>query len=207
MIDPDSLPSPRDPLEDHADFIELSALKSSNRLLAVREYVRDLELACVEEVSADAEDGVRDEEISSEGEALADDAFGEIDDRKKACGARYPFDIGDASLMLRTDTERSLYVFLALLSWYGKDAGPVDADGEKLFEEICAKAAEGYLGGPHARQFDGFWLPEAGRTERVPSRTRQALLRVAGGQGAPQGERETTPRKGREVRRCGMEGF
>src|SRR5690606_9993303 len=36
----------------------------------------------------------------------------------------------------------------ALLSWFGKDYGPRELDGEKLFEEDCGCAAATYLGWP-----------------------------------------------------------
>jgi len=76
----------------------------------------------------------------------------ELDDRSRACGPTgvYPFDITENTLALRQDGDSSLYTFLALLSWYGKDAGPSGTNGERLFEDVCAKAAEGYLGSPHS---------------------------------------------------------
>jgi hypothetical protein len=148
MIDPDSFPAATDPVEHHADSLELSALKSSDRSVSLRDFIRDLKLASADEAIADeSEDG--DDDGQTEG--LAEAAFAELDDRQRACGGTtggYPFKITQNLLRLDNQADESLYTFLALLSWYGKDAGPTRTDGEKVFEEICAKAAEVYLGGP-----------------------------------------------------------
>jgi hypothetical protein len=151
VIDPNSIPEATAPPEHHADFLELSACRSRRRSISVQEYIRDLGLASVTEAISDSED--RDEvDIEDQGEALAQSAFDELDDRKRACrNDNYPFDISSNSLHLKKDAEKTLYAFLALLSWFGKDAGPAHTDGENIFEEICAKAAESYLGGTENR--------------------------------------------------------
>lgn len=150
MIDTTALPSPTDPAEYHADFLELMALKSASRSASIHEYIRDLKLASCDETLADS---MRDEEFETadESESLAEAAFFEIDDRVRACGSvptHYPFEAGESMLTLRDGGENSVYTFLALLSWYGKNAGPPGMNGEKLFEEVSARAAAAYLGGP-----------------------------------------------------------
>ncbi len=149
MIATESLPSPNDPVEHHADFLELSVFKATTASFSVRDYIRDLKLSSANEVIAEEEP---DESGEDQTEPFADAVFAELDERKQSCGEanHYPFVITSNTLKLRKKGEESLYAFLALLSWYGKDAGPAGTDGEKLFEEICAQAVEVYLGGPNS---------------------------------------------------------
>ena len=151
MIDPDTPPSPTDPPGFHADFLELTAIKSPNRNVSIYSFIRDLRIASADEVVADSEDDTDGNEEDEASEPIADAAFVELDDRQSSCGPMggYPFEISNNILAFRHDGDLSLYTFLALLSWFGKDAGPPGTNGEKLFEEVCAKAAEGYLGSPH----------------------------------------------------------
>jgi hypothetical protein len=131
----------------------LSALRSPTVGVSIYSYIRDLRLASANEVLADSEQNDWREEEADQSEPVAEAAFNEFDDRRRACGGdlgHYPFDVGINAIRLKDGADKSLYTFLALLSWFGKDAGPKGTDGEKLFEEICAKAAERYLGGPHA---------------------------------------------------------
>lgn len=152
MIDPESVPEATAPPEHHADFLELSAYRSRKRSVSVREYIRDLSMAGTTEAIAESENINDDTEIEDQTEALAQSAFDELDERKRCSGKDiYPFDVSSNSLHLKKDADKSLYTFLALLSWFGKDAGPAGADGEKIFEEVCAKTAESYLGGPGNR--------------------------------------------------------
>jgi hypothetical protein len=154
MIDPNVVPSAAAEPEYHADFLELSAIRSSRRSYSFHDYVRDLHIGNASEVLADSSDDEGEdneyEGSDNEDEEIAQAAFAELDDRRLSfgfSGNRYPFDITSNTLTLRSDGDTSLYVFLALLSWYGKDAGPAGTDGEKIFEEVSAKAAEKYLGG------------------------------------------------------------
>jgi hypothetical protein len=116
--------------------------------------IRDLRLASANEVVADSEENDRQGEPDDQSEPIAEAAFAEFDDRRRSCGAdplNYPFEVSINAIRLEDGADQSLYTFLALLSWFGKDAGPEGANGEKLFEEICAKASERYLGSPHSR--------------------------------------------------------
>jgi hypothetical protein len=151
MIDPETVPEATSPPEHHADFLELSAIRSRTRGVAFLEFVRDLKMASATEAIADTEAADDGSEIEDRTDALAQSAFDELDERRRSCGKEteiYPFEVSDNSVRLKKEADKSLYTFLALLSWFGKDAGPKETDGEKIFEEICAKAAETYLGGP-----------------------------------------------------------
>ncbi len=152
MIDPDTMPEATAPREQHADFLELSALKDKRRSVSIQEFVRDLKMASADEVIADSEAQKDEDQPDDATEALAEAAFSEMEDRSRACGHDsrcYPFEFRGNTVALQATADVSLYTFLALLSWYGKDAGPNGSNGEKLFEEVCAKATEAYLGGPH----------------------------------------------------------
>jgi hypothetical protein len=154
MIDPRSIPAPTSPAEHHADFLELCAFRSAKGSISFQEFMRDLRMASATETLLDSELLNDDDDGDERSEGLAEAAFAELDDRRRSCGGEtssYPFEFEGDSLSLGPSPDESLYTFLALLSWFGKDAGPEDTDGEKLFEEICAKIAEAYLGGPGQR--------------------------------------------------------
>jgi hypothetical protein len=149
MIAPDTFPAATASSEEHADFLELWVLRSSKRSVSAREYIAALKVASADEAIAASAGDDEPEKSTDQAEAVAEAVFLELDARRLACGgAAYPFSITSNLLRTMEDARRSLYTFLALLSWFGKDAGPADVDAEKVFEEVCAKAAEGYLGGP-----------------------------------------------------------
>ena len=153
MIRTDAVPEATAPPEHHADFLELCTLRSNKRSASFQELISDLRIANVSEVIADSANRDEDESADENGD-IAQAAFDEIDERGRNFGtqaARYPFEITGNIIKLKARGEESLYTFLALLSWYGKNAGPEHTDGEKLFEEVCAKAAEAYFGGPSVR--------------------------------------------------------
>jgi hypothetical protein len=154
MIQPDTVPDATAAPEFHADFLELCTLRSETRSISAQEYIRDLRIGNATEAIADAEDIEATTEGDDEAEDLAQQAFNELDERLRNFGStagEYPFEVSSNTLTLRNGGDESLYTFLALLSWFGKDAGPAGTDGEKLFEDVCARAAEAYLGGTGGR--------------------------------------------------------
>ena len=84
-------------------------------------------------------------------QSLAEDAFGELEDRHSSCGGertqQYPFTVGQRILAKRPDGKAQVYTFLLMLSNYGTKAGPRGTYGERIFEDLCCHAAKGYLGG------------------------------------------------------------
>ena len=149
MIRIDTVPEATAPAEHHADFLELCTLRSGTGSISIQEFIRDLRIGNATEVIADSEDRDEDYENDNEDESIAQTAFDELDERRRNFGQQamfYPFELSETSISLKEDGDESLYTFLALLSWCGKDAGPRGIDGERIFEEICAKAAESYLG-------------------------------------------------------------
>ncbi len=152
MIDPSALPAATAPVEHHADFVELDILRSRHQRMSIASYMRVLDSAAASEILADSEDEPLGQWMDTAAESLAESVFAELDERFNACGKDaecYPFELGADSVAARTNAADSVYTFLALLSWFGKDAGPRDLDGEKLFEEVCAMACKSYLGWPH----------------------------------------------------------
>jgi hypothetical protein len=152
-----------DPKEQHADWLELCALRECDRNASLSDLMAALNVSGsydalippeeVDEEYVPSGAGVIEEGQETgdafQSEAAADAAFLEVSERLAACGnsETYPFDVGQNHVALRDDTEQSVYVFLLLLSTFGHDAGPKKEEGAKLFEEVCARAAEAYLGG------------------------------------------------------------
>lgn len=132
--------------EEQADWLELNAITASRQSSSYHDLVRALQRSGTADATCES---VRDEEgyISS----VADDAFAELDDRVHACGGQrgtYPFSLSEQIIELRCAPEESVYVFLLLLSAFGKDVGPQGLHGERVFEDICSQAAASYFGAP-----------------------------------------------------------
>lgn len=147
-----ALPPATSSRESQADWLELCVLQSSSQRVSVREYIRDLGIGG----TADAVDlpweanGISIDDDDTY-ESIGDDTFAEINERFEACGGTdgaYPFEIvGQNVLQMRVDMRESPYVFMMLLSRFGKGAGPSRSKGAELFEDLCAEAIRNYLGG------------------------------------------------------------
>jgi hypothetical protein len=152
MISALEVPSVTASRERHADWLELCALQQPKRGVSIREYVRDIGISGT--ADAVVEEGENDPVALDEDdicEAKAEDAFLEIDERRRACGGSrgaYPFEVFDENVLkIRRGMEKRTYSFMALLSHFGEDARPSHLDGTKLFEELSAEAIGKYLGG------------------------------------------------------------
>jgi hypothetical protein len=145
------LPESSAPREHLADWLELRTLGVEGRSTSFRDVVSQYKIGGVTDSTEEYELGtdiITDEDDACE--ALAESVFAEIAEREKACGGpgtAYPFEVNGSLVNSLPNTESSVYTFLALLSEFGKDAGPTVGGGAKLFEDVCAKAAEVYLGG------------------------------------------------------------
>lgn len=144
-------PAATDGAEAHADWLELLALSKDDKNSSFEDLVRELRRSGSTEALEDFE---TIEEITDEGsersQAVAEDALGEVSDRLTACGSHpvsYPFEVQPRYIQARANFDDSVYVFLLVLSTFGKDAGPSTLDGADLFEQVSAYAAEQYLGG------------------------------------------------------------
>lgn len=150
MIQTLILPSPTSPMEHRADWLELRTLQVGARGISLREIIRDFKIGGVIDSTDEWEEGIDtglDEDDLSE--VIAEEIFAEIHDRQLASGEAYPFELTGEHIRLREELETSIYIFLMLLSKYGKDAGPSGSNGAKLFEDVCARALGNYLGGEH----------------------------------------------------------
>lgn len=134
---------------EHADWLELKALSSGDR----NSSRTDLERAIRRAGTADAfleDDDVDIAAIESDrASAVAEAAFDEIEARESACGTDngYPFNVEASYLEAVESAERSVYVFLLLLSRYGHLAAQEVAKGDVLLEHIAAAAIKAYFGG------------------------------------------------------------
>lgn len=137
-----------------ADWLELKALASADRNSSLYDLARVLRRSgsvdALAELSDESDfDADRGGQLTSQ---IAEDAFADIEERSSACRDMedrddYPFELGDRHIQLKNGAEASVYIFLLLLSALGKDAGSAGPSGSQLFEDVCAAAIRGYLGG------------------------------------------------------------
>lgn len=149
-IDPAPL-SVTDPVEALADWLEIRTFRDRDGNSSYVELLGALQMSGTRDaLDEEDETNAASESWEDPYEAAVESAFTEITDRFNACGAErgmYPFALEADYIALATDTRNSVYTFLLLLSSFGGSAGPKPIQGAKLFEEVCAKAAEEYLGG------------------------------------------------------------
>jgi len=144
-------PATASPVE-HADWLELEALGAADRNSATQDLASALRRSGSGEEVED-ERGIEgpDDAVADRGgetvEPIAEAAFEEIEDRAVACDGAYPFELSDSVLQGRAGVRDSIYVFLLLLSKFGRDAGPDGVDAAQLFEEVAEVAIANCLGG------------------------------------------------------------
>lgn len=169
-----------DPIEDLADWLEIRTFRDRDGNCSHVDLLKALHISGTAD-ALNEEDETGEAQISGGEpyEAAVESAFTEIEDRFNACGAvcgMYPFVLEEDYIALAKDTRNSVYTFLLLLSRYGQRIGSKSAkDGAKLFEEVCAKAAEEYLGGAHiAIKSFVFGFPRRG----LPAGFKKALQKL-----------------------------
>lgn len=144
-------PSASEDREAHADWLELCALKAADRNSSIQDLVQVIRrTGTIEAIEPDDEPEDPQDRGAEKTQAVAEDAFAEIEDRYASCGGdrgTYPFRLHPQYIKLRTDPKKSLYLFLLLLSRFGKDAGPKGTDGARLFELLSVQAGAIYFGG------------------------------------------------------------
>lgn len=137
-----SSPPASAPKEELADWLELRALTDSDLSSSLQDLVREIR----RNGSMDAFENSSDKG-SADTERVAEDAFGELENRLRACGtAAYPFDVSRHSIVLRKDYDRSPYIFQLLLTKFGLVSAKGLPSPEKTFEEIATVAARRYFG-------------------------------------------------------------
>jgi len=131
---------------EHADWLELRAVAVPRGSCSFYELTHSLKVSGTADAVCD--DVSEDEELIT---SKAEDAFAELDDREHACGGQgraYPFSLSEQTIELRDEPAHSIYMFLLLLSAFGKDVGPDDFHAERVFEHVCSQAAASYFGAP-----------------------------------------------------------
>jgi len=135
-------PAASDPTEYSADWMEFEALRSIERQTSIVELAKLLRRTG----STDALEGPRGDAGSELSQAIAEDAFSEIENRRRACGeGNYPFEVQRGLLRLRVEPEKSPYILLLLMSAFAPTTGHNGT--AVLFERLCTQATLGYLGG------------------------------------------------------------
>ena len=147
-----------------ADFLELESFRVADKDVSLQDLTLELKRSGSIDAIGDPESaeyiGDRGTEMS---QSLAEDTFSELEDRHRSCGGdarEYPFII-DKRLLIRQDNAVDrVYIFLLLLSQFGIRAGPKKTYGERIFEDLCRHAAEGYFGGKaHGASAENFGFP------------------------------------------------
>lgn len=136
-------------IEQLADWVECQALLSSSKQCSRASLARALFRTGTTDTvgqTDDADDSLVVGSGPNVSQQVADDAFSEIENRGKACGNAYPFEIDQGGIRLKQiDPAESDYIFLLLLTKLGPTNGH---DGTAvLFEYLCAHAACTYFGG------------------------------------------------------------
>jgi hypothetical protein len=139
-----------DPVE-HADWIEVEALRSLDGSSSFEELARNIRMSGTTDALVDP----RDREDPHDGggaqsDTVALDAWAEIERRWVACGGvkgSYPFEFTRGSVCLRNGWKNSPYVFQLLLTVFGMRAGPTSSYPDRQFERLSAAALHKYLGG------------------------------------------------------------
>lgn len=137
-----TVPAASDPTESLADWMEIEALRSQERQTSVAKLTKLIRRTG----STDAIVGPLGDAGSVASQSVAQEAFAEIENRKKACGpSRYPFDVENGFLKVQPSPEDSPYIWLLLMSVVPPTAGHNGTAA--LFERLCTRATLGYLGG------------------------------------------------------------
>ncbi len=159
---------------EHADWLELQALAARDGSSSLQDFASALrssgsaeelydEATFEQEVHAyedELDEDTFGPQLAERGgetiEPIAESAFYEVEDRSASCDGGYAFTLGDDDLKLRSRGRRDVYIFLLLLSTFGKDKLSKLAEDAgmgtqpnlpQLFEEISAVALQNCLGG------------------------------------------------------------
>lgn len=167
-------PATADPV-DHADWVELRSLAVADGNTSHADLVAELRRTGSAEAfehgdslgSDSAEDDEQLDGGSERSQNVADTAFVELEDRARAAGDGYPFNVGDGNLQAVEGARESVYVFLLCLSvMVGKERAGINP--RRLFEDIASAATHRYFGGERRAALFRFGFPR--RMERAEFR-------------------------------------
>lgn len=138
-----ALPRPKDPTEEHADWLEWAALSSLSSFISWSDYQTDLRIAGADDEEVDGD------ENGTPFEVLIDDIVAELQERSDSCGGKaYPFEVEQDGLAHRRQTNLSVYEFLLGLTLRDNQIQSSEHIGERLFEEVCSLALGAFLDSP-----------------------------------------------------------
>jgi hypothetical protein len=144
-------PVASDDVTTKADFLELQSFRAADKNISLQDLTQELKRSGSTDAIGDPEAATYIGDWGAEtSQALSEDTFNELEDRHRSCGGetgQYPFDVGERQLSRRETAKDQVYTFLLLLSRFGIKAGPKGTHGERILEDLCRHAAEGYLGG------------------------------------------------------------
>lgn len=148
-----------------ADWLELTAIVSGDGDSSTGDLERSLRRASSDETDADNAIELR---------IMA--AYEEIEQRLKAAGKAYPFDIDYGTVQIKTNwKDYPAYIFCLCLSYFGS-ANQVP---RKLFEHIARAAAKGYLQGDAV----DFGFPRSNLPKSFPEAVSELCIRIGEGGG------------------------
>jgi len=173
-----------DPVE-HADWIELEAIRSLDGASSFEELARYIRMSGTTDSLVDELDPEDPHDAGGiQSDTVAINAWAEIEGRFHACGGSqrgYPFDLTEGSLTLRNGWNSSPYVFQLLLCAFGLKAGPEGTYPDRRFEQLSAVAVHNYLGGSdNAAEFCKFGHPREDHTGFTTALTNLCLRMNAG---------------------------
>ena len=118
-----------------ADWLEVRALLADDKNVSAADLRSEL-----------VRMGIPEDE-GSDAEILVDDAFSELEDRLNACRESYPFSLSHSVVQAQENEAHWAYVFCLFLAWRGVGCGRAKDKATRLFEEVAAVAAKGYVAG------------------------------------------------------------
>lgn len=143
-------PSAADPAVELADWLELVAIQSADRSSSIVDLIREIgRSGTIEAVLGEDADERSDQKKPEAAEVVAESAFSEVSDRAIACrNGTYPFEVHANSIQATDAAEESPYIFMLLVTRFGLEVGPSNLSASAIFEDLSARAAESYFGGP-----------------------------------------------------------
>jgi hypothetical protein len=127
--------------EELADWLELEAMLSASKSASIT----DLERVVRASGTVDANDPG-----SAQSQQIAEEALNECSDRALSLGRAYPFEVSQNVVKMKKRLSATDYGFLLLLSVDRANVFQTSLAPTRVFEEMCVRAARGYLG-PGAR--------------------------------------------------------
>lgn len=179
------LPSASADPVDHADWIELEAIRSLDGSSSFEQLARYIRMSGTTDSLVDELDREDPHDAGgAQSDVVAMDAWAEIEGRFQACGGPqggYPFDLTQGSLTLRNGWKSSPYIFQLLLCAFGLNAGPERSYPDRRFEQLSAAALHKYIGGHgNAAEFYKFGHPREDGTGFRTALTNLCLRMNAG---------------------------